>query len=260
MGSSWLQWMVLSALTGSPVGSAVFLIVFWLLVDRFTLGLLPDPLRWVMRWRRAGVLERTLTANPHDGRARLELAGLLVERHQYNRALEVLRPNVEKGDHDAQTLFTFGVACLGAGHVQQGEKLLAAVDEDSPEFRVREVELVRARFRLARQDFAGAKTALERLIAARQGTVEGRMLLSRALVGLGDDGAAALMRDAAWHEYTVAPRFQRRQERLWAWRARPSRPILYAGVFLLVLAFIGGVVVPRVNAWSQSDPYGESDE
>lgn len=38
-----------------------------------------------------------LTAKPQDGRSRLELAGL-VERRQYTTALEVLRPNVEKGD------------------------------------------------------------------------------------------------------------------------------------------------------------------
>lgn len=253
MGSSaWLQWIILSGLTGSPVGSAIFLLVFWLVVDRFTLGILPDPLRFVMRWRRSGQLERALQLNPHDGRARLELAGLLVERAKYTRALEVLKPNVEKGDHDAQTLFTMGVACLGAGYPEQGEKLLASVDEASPGFRVNEVDLVRGRFRLLRKDFAGARQALEHLVSARKGTIEGRVLLSQALLGLGDDGAAALMRDAAWAEYVTAPAFQRRKERWWAWRARPSRPITYAAVVVLALGLFVIVAMPRLSAWAEA--------
>lgn len=253
MGSTaWLQWLVLSAVTGSPVGSALFLLVFWFTVDRFTLGLLPDPVRWVMRWRRAAHLERALVANPHDGRARLELAGLYVERKKYARAVELLTPNVEKGDHDPQTLFTLGVGCLGAGYVDQGEKLLASVDEAAPGFRVNEVDLVRGSFRLARGDFAGAKAALEKLVTARSGTIEGRVLLAKALDGMGDDGAAALMRDAAWTEYVGAPRFQRRKERWWAWRARPSRPATYLLVGLMGLVLFVKFGVPRLNDWAAS--------
>lgn len=250
VGSTWLQWIVLSALTGSPIGSAIFLLVFWLVVDRFTWGLLPDPFRALGRLQRAARLERTIGANPHDGRARLELAGLLVERGQHRRALDVIRPNVEKGDDDAQTLFTMGVACLGAGFHAQGEKLLETVEEKSPGFRVNEIDLVRGRSLLARKDFAGAKAALERLVQVRQGSVQGRVLLSQALLGLGDDGAAALMRDAAWAEYVHAPRFQRRQERWWAWRARPSRPLTILALVLAGLLFTGLVVMPKLSQWA----------
>jgi tetratricopeptide (TPR) repeat protein len=247
--SAWLQWLILSALTGSPLGSAVFLLVFWFVVDRFTLGLLPDPVRWVMRRRRAAQLERTLQLNPHDGRARLELAGLYVDRRRYADAVNLLKPNLEKGDDDASTLFTMGVACLGAGYAPQGEALLEKVEEIHPGFRVHEVELARGRFRLARKDFAGAKEALERFVQKRSGTIEGRVLLARSLEGLGDDGSGALMKDAAWHEYVVAPRFQRRQERFWAWRARPSRPVAYAAMLAVGLALFATLVVPRINAW-----------
>jgi len=250
VGSTWLQWIILSALTGSPLGSAVFLLVFWLVVDRFTLGILPDPFRGLMRWRRAARLERLLLGNPHDGRARLELAGLYVDRKKYAAAVELLKPNLEKGDHDPQTLFTMGVGCLGAGYVEQGEKLLDAVDDAAPGFRVNEVDLMRGRFRLARKDFGGAKVALERLVASRTGTIEGRVMLAQALDGLGDDGAAALMRDAAWAEYVGAPGFQRKKERLWAWRARPSRPATYLFLAVLGLTLFVTLAAPRINEWA----------
>jgi tetratricopeptide (TPR) repeat protein len=250
VSSSWLQWLILWRLTGSPLGSAIFLLVFWYVVDRFTLGVLPDPIRWVRRWQRSLNLRRVLGANPHDGRARLELAELLIERRQYVQAIEWLKPNLEKGDDDPQTLFVMGTACLGAGFHVQGEKLFESVDEKAPGFRLGEVDLVRGRFRLQKKEYASAKTALEKLVQQRKGTIEGRVRLALALRGLGDDGAAALMMDDAWKEYEHAPRFQRRKERWWAWRARPSRPLAYGLLLLAALVLFVTVVVPRVSAWS----------
>lgn len=151
-----------------------------------------------------------------------------------------------------------GAACLGAGYHEQGEKLLGHVDELQPDFRVAETELVRGRARLARQDYAGAKAALERLVAVRKGTVEGRVLLSRAMGALGDDGGAALMRDQAWHEYAAAPGFQQRRDRLWAWRARPSRPLMYGVAVAAVLLLVAQVVGPVVR--SQSMPTDQDDQ
>jgi len=264
MSSGWLQWIILSGLTGSPVGSAVALLVFWFVVDRFTLGVLPDPLRWVMRWRRTQALEHTLVLNPHDRRSRLELAGLLVDRKRYQRAVEVLKPNLEAGEDDVASVFTLGHACVGAGFFDQGEKLLAHARELSPQYRVGEIDLVAARFRLQRKDFKGAKEALERLLAIRKGSVEGRVLLAQALKGLGDDGAAALMRDQAWAEFVVSPRFQRKQERRWAWRARPSRPLAYLAVVLLALFLVLRFVAPDASAWAQQQrhhgSYGADDQ
>lgn len=253
--SGYLQWLVLTALTGSPIGSAIGLLVFWLLVDRFTLGILPDPFRWLARLRREGVLKRVLAVNPHDRRSRAELADLLVQRSAYAQAVDVLRPNLEAGDDGPSTVLTMGTACINAGFRGQGEKLLAHLDDVQPGFRVWESALVLGRARLAAKDFAGARDALERLVRHRSGTIEGRVLLARALDGVGEDGAGALMRDAAWAEYKVAPRFQRRKERLWAWRARPSRPLLYALVLLAVLLTLGSLV-PK--AWP-SMPAAVSD-
>lgn len=250
--SGYFQWFILTAITGSPLGSAVALIVFWLVVDRYTLGFLPDPVRWFLRWRRVGKLEHVLVGNPHDGRARLELAQLLVERGRGKEAVDVLRPNFDKGADDVQSVFTMGEACLQAGYVEQGEKLLNHAEELSPDFRVGELHLVRGKHRLARGDFAGAKASLDSLLKLRRGSVEGRVLMASAMKGLGDDGAAALMKDEAWREYVSAPAFQRRKERLWAWRARPSRPATYLLIFILVVAFFGAVIAPKLSSWSAS--------
>ncbi|MFZ5440228.1 MAG: tetratricopeptide repeat protein [Myxococcota bacterium] len=249
--SNWVLWMILSRLTGSPIGSAIAILLGWFIVDRFTLGVLPDPLRPFLRWRRRSMLERTVAHNPHDGRARLELAQLYVERNRGKDAVEVLRPNFDRGADDIQSVFTMADACLQAGFVEQGEKLFAHAEELDHDFRAGEIFLVRGRHRLARGDFAGAKTDLETLVKLRTGTVQGRVLLARAHRGLGDDASAVLLEDKAWDEFVMAPRFLRRAERLWAWRAKPSRPATYLLVVVLVLATCGTVVVPKLSEWSR---------
>ncbi len=248
--SGWLQWMILSRLTGSPIGSALALLVFWFVVDRFTLGVLPDPLRPLMRWRRRVRVETMLGQNPHDGRARLELAQLYVERGQGKKAVDVLRPTFDNGADDIQSVFTMGEACLQAGFVDQGEKLLSHAEDLDHDFRVGEIFLVRGKYRLARGDFAGAKQALETFVKLRTGTVQGRYLLARAHAGLGDDATAAMIKDDAWKEFTLAPRFQRRHERIWAWRARPSRPATYLLIFVLIFGLFATVVAPRIDSWA----------
>src|SRR5262249_4822059 len=161
----------------------------------------------------------------HDGRARLELSQLYVVRGKGRQAVDTLRPNFDRGEDDVQSVATMAEACLQAGFVEQGEKLLAHAEELSPEFRVGEAFLIRGRYRLRRGDFQPAREPLEKFVSIRKGTVMGRVLLARALEKTGDDGRAALLRDEAWNEFVSAPKFQRRQERLWAWRAKPSRPV-----------------------------------
>lgn len=260
--NTWFLWLILSSITGSPLGSAVALLVFWFVFDRFTFGVLPDPVRWVMRWRRAGTLERLLAVNPHDGRARLELAELYLARGKGKQAVDLLRPNLERGDDDVQTVVAMAEACLQAGYAEQGEKLLAHAEELSPGFRVGEVFLIRGRYRLQRGDFAGAKEALTTLVSLRKGTVMGRVLLARAEKKLGDDASAALLRDDAWNEFASAPVFQRRKERFWAWRARPSRPLMYLAIILFGLFMFAKVVAPKLSelAGHYRDPMSDYEE
>ena len=235
MSATWLLWIILSSVSGSPVLSAVVMLGVMWAVGRYSMGILPSPFRWLARWRRAGQLQRTLQTNPHDRRARFELADLWVGWGRYAAAVEVLKPNLAAGDDDVATLKLLGVAYLGAGDSARGELLLDEAARADPSFQMGAIDLERGRFRLARGDMAGAISALERLRAARPGTVEGRVLLARALDGSGRDGEGALTREEAWKEYSAAPSFQRRRERLWAWRARPSRPLAYGVLALLVL-------------------------
>jgi tetratricopeptide (TPR) repeat protein len=261
--STWMMWMIVTALTGRPLLSLALVFAAVWAMDRFTLGVLPRPLRIIHRWRRAGQLERMLLANTHDRRARFELAELRVGHKRYKAAVELLKPNLEAGDDDVDTLFLTGVAFLGAGEVAKGELLLDEAAKLNPDYRQGSIELERGRLRLANGDAKGAVEALERFVKGRHGSIEGRVLLAKAMDKAGRDADAALMRDEAWKDYVAAPGFQRRRERMWAWRARPSRPITYAAIALLVLV-LGYRALSQLQPPmdSSSDPYasGKDDD
>jgi tetratricopeptide (TPR) repeat protein len=240
----FLQWYLLAWLTGSPLGALVLLLVFWFLADRVTFRFLPDPFRALRRLRRIASLRQALAANPHDRRARFELASLLLEVRRPRDAVEALRPNVEAGDDDVFTAFTMGAALARSGFTEQAERALAAARALDPQFRAGEIDLELGRMRLARRDPAGAREALERLVSLRPGTVEGRWLLGRALDGLGDAAAARRVRDEAWREYAALPRFHRRHERPFAWRIRPWRPAAVAVAIAIAGALAASAVLP----------------
>ncbi len=264
--TKWFQWVVLTSITGSPLLSIVILVVFWWALDQYSLRLLPNPVRWLRVLQRMFRLERELLNNPHDRRARRDLAELYVAQKRHAKAVAILRPAIEAGDEDPPTLYLFGLACLGAGHSAQGEQILSAVADHDPQFRMGEIDLELGRDRLRRGDAKGAIEPLERFVRVRRSTVEGRTLLARALERSGDDGKGALMRAEAWREYRGSPGFQRRVERYWAWRAKPSRPVMYAAALILVGFAFSQFVAPKIAPAMQpnahaapADPYLADD-
>ncbi len=242
--SKWILWVFLTLLTGSPFLSLGLILLLVLVADRFTWQVLPSPVRLIKRFQRAGELAGTILTNPHERRARHELADIRVEQRRYAEAVDILRPNLEAGDDDVDTLYLLGVAYLGAGDAQRGELLLDEAEKLDSGHKLGAIHLERGRFRLKRGDVAGAVEALERYCQARHGTVEGRYLLAKALGQSGKSAEAKRMRDLAWQEYVAAPRFHRRRERKWAWRARPSRPLMYAAAVALVLGTLASML-PR---------------
>jgi tetratricopeptide (TPR) repeat protein len=246
--TSWMQWALLSAITGRPIASLLALVVFWWAADRFTFGVLPDPLRALGRARRRARLEAMIQANPSDRRARFELAQLLVEARRPGRALEVLRPNLEAGDDDVHTAFVYGVALARTGKLAEAERVLGIARAAEPGYRMGEVDLELGIVRLARGDADGAREALARLIEARPGTVQGRYHLARALEASGDAEGARRLRDEAWREYRAVPAFRRRADRPFAWRMKPWRPAAIALALLVAAAL-------AVRAVGSSSPH-----
>jgi tetratricopeptide (TPR) repeat protein len=258
--SQWLLWSILSMATGSPITAGVLVLALWWAGDRFTFRVLPDPFRFLGRWRRMGQLRRTLAVNPHDRRARYELAERLLDSGRAREAAEVLRPNVEAGDEDAHTAFVMGAALGRTGAFDQAERALELARQQDPRFRAGEIDLELGRQRLARGDAAAAREALTHLLGERPGSVEGRYLLARACAALGDAAAARAAREEGWRDYQTLPPFHRRHERRYAWRLKPWRPALVLLAIIAGALLLGAVCRAHPAAMSSAPPAYSADE
>ncbi|MBI5542822.1 MAG: tetratricopeptide repeat protein [Deltaproteobacteria bacterium] len=229
---SFLKFSLLWFITGSPVAALVILLLLWAVADWYSIGFLRRGYRALQNLRLGSRLATEITVNPANRKARADLGDILISQRRFDRAIEVLKPVLAEEPGDLPTLFLMGVACLGAGHPEQGELFLGMVEQADPGFRHGAATLELGRYRLARGDAKGAVDALRRYSEAHCSSVEGHCLLARALEASGDHPGARAERERAWHEHVTALPYQRRMNRLWAWRARPSRPAAYAAIGL----------------------------
>ncbi|HYR19836.1 MAG TPA: tetratricopeptide repeat protein [Myxococcales bacterium] len=250
--AGWMQFSLLWWITGNPLAAAVLLLLGYAVADWYTFGFLRGLARALRNLRRAPHLARQIAVNPHDRRARVELGEILVEQGRFARAIDVLRPAAQQDPHDLSALYPLGIACLRNGRVEEGELFLRELHGADPELRLGRAPLEIGADRLRRGDAKGAIGPLSEYVAAHPHRVEGHYLLSRALRRSDDPAGAESARRRAWEEYDTALPYQRRIDRRWAWRARPSRPLLYgaaacAAVLLLATAVrrVPPPVVPR---------------
>lgn len=241
----FLSWIFLSVLLGNPLLALVVLVVIYWMTDRYTLGLLPDPFRLVSRWQRLSHLNRRLNDNPHDRKARLDKADVLLELRRPKAAFAAVRPNVEAGDHDPHTLYVAGRAAFGAGEFDNGRRLLEAVREDDPSFAQGGIDLELGRGLLQAGRPEEAKVALERFVGGRTSAIEGNVLLGRARAAMGEAEGAAAARHEAWRAFVSAPRFLQRRQRWWAYQANPTRPVIYLAVGAVVAGTLAVAVAPN---------------
>lgn len=248
---SWIGFSLLWMLTGSPVLAGLLVLGLWAVADWYTFGFARRIWRAVMRLRRGRRLEHLLLQNPHDRKARAELGEILVEQRRHRRAIEVLRPVLDADPGDLTALFFMGVACLATGKVEQGELFLKSVYESDEKFRGGAPLLELGRYRLARGDATGAVESLTGYLSHYSASVEAHYLLSRAWALAGDASKAHDYRERAWDEYRTSPSYQQRQERPWAWRARPARPIFYGALIAAGLV----AIVLAMRSLPEPDPY-----
>jgi tetratricopeptide (TPR) repeat protein len=210
---------VLSWLTGQPLLSLLVV----LLLTGGTYGYLTGRLFRIPeafeRWRTIRELDRTVRTNPHDAAAQSDLGRLLVEAGRPARALPHLEAAAARAPDAPEVLYYLGAARLGLGDLAGGRPLIEQALALDPKLRYGEPHLALANYHLRRGEAARAVPHLEEFTALHASSVEGRYKLARAYRATDQVSRARAALDEAIRVYRDAPRFRRRQERLWRLRA-----------------------------------------
>jgi tetratricopeptide (TPR) repeat protein len=172
----------------------------------------------INRWLAIRELDRTAATNPHDATARADLGRLLVEAGRPARALAHLEAAHARAPEVTETTYYLGAARLRLGDEAGGRALVEEALARDPRIGYGEPHLRLADYYLDRGRATEALPHLERFSEMHAANVEGQYKLARACLATGQADRARAALDEAARAYRAAPRFKRREERLWRLR------------------------------------------
>jgi tetratricopeptide (TPR) repeat protein len=179
-----------------------------------------NPLAWFERRRKIGKLNDLLVTNPHDMTARLDCGRLLVESRRWAEARSQLQPVVESRNTSAEGWYFWGRALLGLGQLEEGEAAIRKALELRRDLLVGEPWYALAQHHYARKEYSLALPFFEELVAANSSHSEGYYKLGDCLNEAGRAEEARQAWTEAIEAHKAAPRYKRRVNRPWKWRAQ----------------------------------------
>ncbi len=215
---TFLPWMLITGLTGSPVLGFLVVLLLWGAGGSWFVGRLPDFRGPVRRWQRARFLRDRLTTNPHDLPARTELAGLVCDSDPAE-AITLLGDVLRRYPEDEDAHYFGGLAHLAAGRLAEGHAGIDRALALRADLRWGEpaVRLGDAYVRAGKH--AQARDAYLRATTVHASHAEAWFKSARAALATGDRAEAKRLWEATLSTTAGAPPYKRRKDRLWRWRA-----------------------------------------
>ena len=212
---SLLYWV-----TGSPIIALLVILAIYLAVDRTFLGFLPDPIRLFKASSRIRELKKVISVNPHDGRSLKELGVYMLERGEYQGAVQYFGMAETKMSDDPEFNYYYGISAARTGDVTKGRALLEKAVKASPTLKYGEPFLMLAEVYMDSGDYRNALPLLERFEEIHSSSSRGfyRMGVVKLKLGLRDEGVEYLRKSI--RAFKESPFFKRKTDRKWAWKAR----------------------------------------
>jgi tetratricopeptide (TPR) repeat protein len=216
----FILFIFLSRLIGNPIIAVVIIIVFYLAIDRRYYGFVPDPLRAYRVAGRIRELQRIVAINPHDARSLKELGIFMFERKNYKKALEYFTRASAKMSDEPEFNYYYGIALARSGAVDRGRALVDNALLAAPGLKYGDPYLAMAEVYIDTGAYDSAAPYLEHYLKVRISSTEGlyQMGLVKIKTGKVDEGVEYLKKAVA--VFKDAPRYKRKMERKWAWKAR----------------------------------------
>ena len=205
-----------------PIGAAVY----------FFVEVLPG-FNWKMpvfeRWERARRrewLEKLVSESPSQ-EALCELALIRGKDGDHPRAIELYGQALRRDPEDRESLYGRGLSAMETGDYASAVKDLTALAKAEPSYRLQEgnLALAEAYEGLGEPDKA---SQVYRSILKRTQVSQAYFCLGRLLANQGEIGQAREMMQEIIMKQAGLPRYLRRRERPWVWRARKFLKMLSA--------------------------------
>ncbi len=220
---SILFFYLLALLTGSPLVALLIIAGVYLAADIRFLGLSRRLVDRYQTERAIALLRREVEQSPENAAARNDLGRLLVIRGRFSAALPHLRKAYERMADSDETNYYLGWALLYSGKEKEGEEKIRKALAKSPRFRYGEPHLLLARFYLGAGHYEEARKELDALFLIHSSSTEGYYRLGLLERRAGNSAAAKEAFSRSIEVVRLSPSYKRRAERIWSIKARFAR-------------------------------------
>ncbi|MCP4810260.1 MAG: tetratricopeptide repeat protein [Proteobacteria bacterium] len=201
---------------------AAVVLAVWLLQGTFR-GRYWSPFGWFRRRSQIRQLKNQLVANPHDLTAHLDAGKLLVESGRHKEALPHLDQVVERRDASPEGWYFLGRARLGTNDLDGGRAAIETALGLRANLLQGDPWLHLGNWYYKQKRWSDALPCFEQLVAHNASTSEGFHKLGVCHREVGQSAEARAAFDEAVHAHESVPKYKRRENRPWKWRAMVAR-------------------------------------
>ena len=220
MLSKFFLFYLLYWLVGNPFIAILVILILYFTIDRTFFGFIPDPFKAFKKAGRIRELQKIVTINPHDARSLKELGICMIDKKDYRSAREYFEKAVSKLSDDPEFNYYYGLAIARCGDIQKGRELVDAALLRSPGLKYGEPFIMFAEVYIDNGDFSSSLPLLERFEKIHSSSSRGFYQLGYVKLKLGNKGEGTAYLKKAIAAFKASPRFKRKVDRKWAWKAR----------------------------------------
>jgi tetratricopeptide (TPR) repeat protein len=210
---------IIIRLTGNPILALIILVAIYYLLDRRYIGLLPSVTKPFRKRFRVSRLRKQLDLNAHDMNTRYELAQAYIESKNPSLALDLLRGLPQSMQESADVIYDIGVCHLLIGDLPEGENLTLQALTIKNNLRYGEPYMALATAYSA-SDPVKALHYLTEFQAINHSSCECYYRMGELHSRLGNRTEALKEWKHCIDTFHSLPKFRKRNERRWAFKAR----------------------------------------
>jgi tetratricopeptide (TPR) repeat protein len=218
--SKFFLFYLLYWLLGNPFIAILVILIVYFTIDRTFFGFIPDPFKAFKKAGRIRELQKTVTINPYDARSLKELGIFMIEKKDYRSAREYFEKTAGKLSDDPEFNYYYGLAIARSGDIRKGRELLDSALMHSPGLKYGEPYIMFAEVYIDNGDFSNALPLLESFVKIHSSSSRGFYQLGYAKLKLGSKEEGSAYLNKAIEAFKSSPRFKRKVDRKWAWKAR----------------------------------------